>query len=77
MRDVVVGAIRFSLVSWILCGIIYPLAANLIAQAVLPYQANGSLVKGPNGSIIGSVLIGQNWIGPRWFHGRPSATVAC
>jgi K+-transporting ATPase ATPase C chain len=26
--------------------------------------------------IIGSLLIGQQWDGPEWFHGRPSATIA-
>jgi potassium-transporting ATPase KdpC subunit len=28
------------------------------------------------GEVIGSLLIGQQWDGPEWFHGRPSATIA-
>jgi len=75
MRDITIGAIRFSLVSWILCGIVYPLAANGVAQMLFPYRANGSLIQKTDGVILGSALVGQNWTGPRWFHGRPSATV--
>lgn len=75
MRDIIAGAIRFSAVSWILCGIVYPLAATLLAQALFPFQANGSLLKRADGAVIGSALIGQNWTGPQWFHGRPSATL--
>jgi potassium-transporting ATPase KdpC subunit len=74
MRDIIIGAIRFSLVSWIICGVIYPLAATVIAQVVFPFSANGSLLKRSDGVIIGSRLIGQNWTDPRYFHGRPSAT---
>jgi K+-transporting ATPase ATPase C chain len=75
MREIVTGAFRFSLVSWILCGFVYPLLANVFAQALFPFQANGSLVTRADGTILGSTLIGQNWGGPQWFHGRPSATI--
>jgi K+-transporting ATPase ATPase C chain len=40
----------------------------------MPFQANGSLARNPDGTVIGSRLIGQLWNGPEWFHGRPSAT---
>jgi potassium-transporting ATPase KdpC subunit len=75
MRDIIMGALRFSVVSWILCGFVYPLLTTIFAQALFPFQANGSLVTKPDGTIIGSRLIGQNWSGPQWFHGRPSATL--
>lgn len=75
MRGIVMGAIRASLVMWLLCGFAYPLALTGLGQWLMPFQANGSLERKPDGTVIGSRLIGQAWNGPQWFHGRPSATV--
>jgi K+-transporting ATPase ATPase C chain len=74
MRDIMTGALRASLVTWVLCGIAYPLALTGLGQWLMPFQANGSLARNQDGAIIGSQLIGQLWDGPEWFHGRPSAT---
>jgi potassium-transporting ATPase KdpC subunit len=67
-------ALRASLVLWALLGLAYPFAVTGLGQALFPYQAQGSLVRGADGKLIGSRLIGQQWTGPEWFHGRPSAT---
>jgi potassium-transporting ATPase KdpC subunit len=65
---------RVSLVTCALCGVAYPLAVTGLGQSLLAFQANGSLVKAPDSTILGSLLIGQEWTGQEWFHGRPSAT---
>jgi len=76
MLDYFSGAIRISLVTFVICGFAYPFAVAAIGQLVMPYQANGSRETSADGRIIGSRLIGQEWSDPKWFHGRPSATVA-
>ena len=58
----------------VLLGLIYPLAMVALTGAVFPSQANGSLLL-RDGKVIGSTLIGQNFTGEGYFHGRPSATV--
>jgi K+-transporting ATPase ATPase C chain len=70
------SSLRAAFITWLLCGLIYPLALTGLGQWLFPFQANGSLERGPAGAIIGSRLIGQQWNGPAWFHGRPSATMA-
>lgn len=57
----------------VLLGLLYPLLIWGVGQAVARDQATGSLVT-DGGRVIGSSLLGQNWPGPGWFHGRPSAS---
>jgi potassium-transporting ATPase KdpC subunit len=74
MFDIVSGALRVSLVTFVLCGFAYPIAVFGFGQLLAPHRANGSLVTSSDGVVLGSRLIGQNWTDPKWFHGRPSAT---
>jgi K+-transporting ATPase ATPase C chain len=56
----------------VLTGLVYPLVMTGIAQVAFKDKAAGSIVD-VNGRPVGSSLIGQQWKGPEWFYGRPSA----
>jgi K+-transporting ATPase ATPase C chain len=58
----------------LLFGVAYPGVSSLILQAGFPNEAQGSLIVGKKGEILGSALIGQNFSDPRYFWGRISAT---
>lgn len=68
-------AFRMVLVLTLLTGIIYPLAIEGVANLLFPFQARGSIIK-RDGHAVGSVLIGQRFTSPGYFHGRPSAAGA-
>lgn len=65
-------ALRVTVLSVILFGLIYPLVMTGLAQAIFPRQANGSLIT-ISGKVVGSAIIGQLWTKPQYFQGRPSA----
>lgn len=58
----------------LLLGLAYPLSVTGLARVFFPRQAEGSLIR-QDGRVIGSTLIGQSFIAPRDFWGRPSATL--
>jgi K+-transporting ATPase ATPase C chain len=71
-----VTAVLMTIVTTILLGIIYPLVVTGLAQVIFPAQANGSLVKSADGTLLGSRLIGQPFSSPGYFRSRPSAAGA-
>lgn len=72
MRSALNIAIRYTLVTTILLGLVYPLLVTGIAQLTMRNHADGQLLM-RNGVVIGSAIIGQNFATDRYFHGRPSA----
>ncbi len=69
-------AVVLTVILTIVTGFLYPGVVTGLAQLFFHSQANGSLVYASNGQVIGSELIGQYWTAPKYFHGRPSATVS-
>lgn len=72
LRNVLFVAVRYTLITTVLLGIVYPLLITGIAQLAMPHRANGQLIV-RNGQVIGSAIIGQGFTGPTYFHSRPSA----
>lgn len=66
-------ALRATLVTLVLTGLLYPLAMTGLAQVFFPTAANGSLVKDEAGRVVGSSLLGQAFANPAYFQPRPSA----
>ena len=71
-RKEVKVAIRFTLVTMVVLGVIYPLVLTGFAHVFLPWQAEGELIV-TNGQVRGSRFIGQSFTEDKYFHGRPSA----
>jgi potassium-transporting ATPase KdpC subunit len=57
----------------VLAGLAYPLLMLGVGQAAFGGGADGSLVSGAGGQVVGSSLIGQSFDAPGHFWGRPSA----
>jgi K+-transporting ATPase ATPase C chain len=66
---------RMMLVMTVLTGFIYPGVVTALSQLFFRDQANGNLVI-VNGQVVGSRLIGQNFVKDEYFHPRPSAAGA-
>jgi K+-transporting ATPase ATPase C chain len=70
-KDLLV-ALRMTVATLVLTGLVYPLIVTAVAQVLFPWRANGSVVSA-GGRVVGSELIGQGFESPAYFQPRPSA----
>jgi potassium-transporting ATPase KdpC subunit len=66
-------AVRATVVTLVLTGLLYPFLMTGFAQVLFPWRANGSLVMDEKGQVVGSELIAQGFANPAYFQPRPSA----
>lgn len=66
-------ALRATLVTLVLTGLVYPLVMTGLAQVLFPGAANASLAKDEAGKVVGSRLLAQAFANPAYFQPRPSA----
>jgi len=66
-------AIRATIVTLVLTGLLYPFVITGLAQVLFPWRANGSLVTDEKGQVVGSELIAQGFANAAYFQPRPSA----
>lgn len=72
MKTHLIIAIRLTLVTAILFGVLYPLFVTGIAKVIAPNGGLGEQVS-VNGKVVGFELIGQKFDDDRYFNSRPSA----
>jgi K+-transporting ATPase ATPase C chain len=73
LRTVFSAAVLLIVFTIITC-IVYPITVTGLVQLFFPFQSNGSIIT-KEGKPVGSILIGQHFDDPKYFWGRPSATL--
>ena len=71
--DDVAPAIRATLVTLVLTGLLYPLVMTGITQGLFHAKAEGSFLSDASGKEVGSELMAQAFSAPGYFQPRPSA----
>jgi K+-transporting ATPase ATPase C chain len=75
MKKELIVVLRFTLVTTVVFGLLYPLGMTGLSKALFPKQSAGSLIE-KDGRIVGSRLIGQAFTVDKYFHSRPSSAGA-
>jgi K+-transporting ATPase ATPase C chain len=73
MLRIISKSLRLLLFLVIICCGIYPALLWVVGQTMFPFQANGSMVKSSDGTLVGSRLIAQPFTKDEYFQPRPSA----
>ena len=72
MGKEITQGIRVTIVAMVLLGGGYHLVLWAVGRVAFPLQAEGSLIRRDDGTIVGSRLIAQKFTRPEYFHPRPS-----
>jgi len=75
LRRQLLPALMMLVILSVVTGVVYPLLVAGVGQVAFHDKANGSLIT-RNGTVVGSKLIGQGFVAPKYFHSRPSAAGA-
>jgi potassium-transporting ATPase KdpC subunit len=75
MKKNLVTAFLYTIATTVLLGIFYPLVVTGLAQVLFKDKANGQLIQ-QGSTVTGSRIIAQPFMGPQYFHPRPSAAGA-
>jgi K+-transporting ATPase ATPase C chain len=73
MRHALRQAVMFSVITMVIFGGLYHVGVWGLTSMVMPFRAEGSLVRGADGGVIGSTLIAQGFGSASYLHPRPSA----
>ncbi|WP_180898685.1 potassium-transporting ATPase subunit C [Martelella soudanensis] len=71
--QLLLSSIRIAAATMLICVAGYATAVWAVAQAIAPDTANGSLIVGASGQVVGSRQVAQAFTEPRYFWPRPSA----
>jgi K+-transporting ATPase ATPase C chain len=73
MLTEITRGVLFTIVTMVLVGGVYHVGLWAVGRIAFPAQAQGSLIRRDDGSVIGSSLVGQAFTRAEYFHPRPSA----
>ena len=73
MRSLFAVALRVTLLTLVVTGLLYPLAVTGLAVVLFPGRAAGSWLSDERGQVVGSELLAQGFSSPSYFQPRPSA----
>ena len=75
MKSLITISCRYTLLTALALGLVYPAIITALSQVFFHQKANGQLLT-QNGQLIGSLIVGQPFTGSGYFHSRPSAAGA-
>lgn len=69
----IIHSLGACVLTFALCAVAYPAMVWGVARVAFPDQAEGSLIRGADGVVVGSSLVAQPFASDHYFRPRPSA----